>query len=315
MRKGVKRPGMRHAIRAVLCVLFLALSTTARADGVSPPTSHFETGAFLYSSATVGDERVDLAGVDVRWRGTRGEWTFRAAFPLLSASTSGGLVLLGPFATRIRAKGGEPASGNSGAGGPNGPADRDGERAGGSARDGGGGSGGSTPGATRRADSAGDHGRETGVGDLQVQLARWITKQRPAGRISVRAGAKLPTADESKGLGTGETDLWLGLGWRRQGWGADVEATAGWVHLGDPSDLELRDGPAMEFAIEWPRNRWGLRASVDALASRLEDEPTRIRAVAGVHGPLTQRVFWTGEVSAGLTDSAPDVGLELSVGF
>ena len=78
-----------------------------------------------------------------------------------------------------------------------------------------------------------------GVGDLRVGASYDLPV--PGINVSLNSGAKLPTASAEKGLGTGETDYWVGT---------DVSATVGavtpfagiaYTKAGDPEGFELRN--------------------------------------------------------------------------
>jgi hypothetical protein len=84
------------------------------------------------------------------------------------------------------------------------------------------------------------HGSASGVGDCFVNLSYQILAQdETKPELSLHGGIKLPTADEDKGLGTGEVDYLVGLGLSKEmvGWfffgGLDYNI------LGDPDYYEL----------------------------------------------------------------------------
>jgi len=84
------------------------------------------------------------------------------------------------------------------------------------------------------------HGSASGVGDCFVNLSYQILEQdETKPEISLHGGIKLPTADEDKGLGTGEVDYLVGMGLNKEiaGWfffgGLDYNI------LGDPDYYEL----------------------------------------------------------------------------
>jgi len=56
------------------------------------------------------------------------------------------------------------------------------------------------------------HGSESGVGDTTVGLSyRFLDETDSLPEMSVHGGVKIPTADEDKGLGTGEMDYRMGI--------------------------------------------------------------------------------------------------------
>ncbi len=280
---------------------FLAVIVATGAAGAAPPVrSLLEAEAFAYRSQPEGEERADLSGIELRWTRSGSRWSFNAAVPALSASGPPGMLILGPSFTGNRLRYGTPAAtgGARGAGGPAATA---------------------ASGASYFAGPGGpgyglDDSR-SGLGDARLRVSRSLGQDAPFGRFSARAGVKLPTADEDQGLGTGEADFWGGAGWRREGWNVDVEAYLEWVSLGDPPGVELEDGPAAEVAVDWPRGRGGLKAALEAVDAGFAGDPTRVRAIAEGYGRMGKALGWNVEVSMGLTDSAPDFGLAVSLRY
>jgi hypothetical protein len=83
---------------------------------------------------------------------------------------------------------------------------------------------------------------ESGLGDV-VLAGTWSAyNNREAGvLLDVVGKLKLPTADESKGLGTGKTDYALQLDAVKQ-WGSlSALATVGYRWMGNPPGIELKD--------------------------------------------------------------------------
>ncbi len=276
----------------------MAVLLAMPAAGVEPEASSIlEAEAFHYRSTLVGDESADLSGIELRWLRSGPRWSLSVAVPGLSASSPSGLVLLGPtFAGYRLRQGTTGAPFGAGATDGAGPAPA-----------------GSVAG-VRDAAIPSDF-RQSGLGDVRLQGARWIGHDSPVGRFSLRAGVKLPTADEDHGLGTGRSDLWAGVGWRRQGWATDFEAYLEWVKLGDPPGLVLKDGAAAGVLVDWPRGRGGLKAGLEVVDAGIDGDPARVRAIGEAYGTMGKRSGWGMEISAGLTDSAPDFGLAVALRF
>jgi hypothetical protein len=157
--------------------------------------------------------------------------------------------------------------------------------------------------------------RRSGLGDIRVQANRLLGPNRPWGRLAALAGVKLPTADESQGLGTGNTDGWVGVNWSRQGWNTDVSAYLEWVALGDLDTLELRDGPGTGFFVDRIFARTSVGGGVRAARSPIRGEPALVSLVLAGQGTAGRRLAWRVEASTGLTDSTPTFGLLASLRF
>lgn len=80
---------------------------------------------------------------------------------------------------------------------------------------------------------------ESGFGDVYVGAKFNIlnSKEQPVG-LGVMAFAKIPTADDEKGLGTGETDFGVGLALTKQLVPATLHANVGYTVMGEPEGVE-----------------------------------------------------------------------------
>ena len=84
------------------------------------------------------------------------------------------------------------------------------------------------------------HGSESGLGDTTVDLSyRFIDESDTLPEMSVHGGVKLPTADEDKGLGTGEMDFQMGVELIKELGGWSVDLGLDYNILGDPDDYDL----------------------------------------------------------------------------
>lgn len=274
-------------------------------DASVPIGAHVAVEAFRYSWSPDDGDDTDLTGLEARWSVAGERWSFRAAIPGLSVSGPGAIVAVGPGIGMARVRGGSGQGGGAGTGGG----------AGGGA--GPVGSNAATKAATTSvaATTTDAVTTETGIGDVRLETTRRLGRDTSPGRFRARAGIKLPTADETRGLGTGETDVWAGFDWLREGWTTDVEAYLEWVRLGDSAEMALQDGPAAGLSLGWPIGRGGLRAGIEAARAAVPDDPSRVRGVAGGRGTIGRDGVWIAEVAAGLTDSAPDLGLSVTFRF
>jgi len=157
---------------------------------------------------------------------------------------------------------------------------------------------------------------ESGLGDVTLNAGVTLLEQgETAPRLLGLLYAKLPTADEQKGLGTGEFD-WgggLGLGRRFSGWSGYVEV------------LYIEPGTSTLYApdpyLEWLASvsfrasetlRPGLALSGGTAPFDGQDDPLEIKlrlsGLAGEHGSYSLYL------AHGLSDASPDWGFGL-VGY
>lgn len=160
---------------------------------------------------------------------------------------------------------------------------------------------------------------EEGLGDVTLALGRTLWTDPATGMgLDLTAKLKLPTADETKGLGTGKTDAGLLLdGYAALGpvsWIAGV----GYRWMGDP--------PGSSYRNVWSGNTgFSLKAGPTVSVGLMYDYRQSVYATSPGSSELTPfasfklgrgyKLQWYGTV--GLSDSSPDrgMGLMLQHGF
>ncbi len=283
---------MKARRMAVLLGLVL-LPVIARAEGKAE--SHLETRFFHYRSSVEGVGTVDLSGMELQWALIDPRGSFRLVLPALTVSGPASLVSLGPTFANLR-KSPEPAEGS-------GPPTDTGSSMEALPED---------PVVVTMGEEA--DAREYGLGDARLQLRRQVGEGGFWGRVYLDGGVKFPTADETIGLGTGEVDLWTGMAWKYEGWVVNLEAFVEWIRLGDPEGYVLEDGPGGGFFLEFPGGRGDFGLGIEAARGVVEGDPARIQAV--VDGRRRgNRVEWGMAATAGLTESAPDLGVTFALRF
>lgn len=86
-----------------------------------------------------------------------------------------------------------------------------------------------------------DAGVSRGIGDTYLSATRRFASER-GWEMDVSGRAKLPTADEARGLGTGEVDYYAQADVRRTFGAVTPFASGGYRILGDNARYQLRDG-------------------------------------------------------------------------
>lgn len=294
--------------RTILAALGVAAaSVCGAAEGAPAPAASFETEAFFVRWSGQEESPSDVSGIDLRWTVGARRWSFRTAVAAMHSTGPAGVVLFGSTIVGVRGRpapeddlgGGVPTGTSSGTGSGEGTASAN---------------GGNMPTVFDPVLASVDRD-EFGLGDVRLHAAFQLGNDSPAGRFYARAGAKAPTADETRGLGTGEWDGWAGFGWRRDGWTTDVEAQLEWVRLGDPEGYVLNDGVAGSLFLSWPIGRGGLRAGVDTIDAGLPEDSTRARVIAGCYRAMGPTASWNFEAFAGLTEDSPDFGVGLALRY
>jgi hypothetical protein len=104
------------------------------------------------------------------------------------------------------------------------------------------------------------------------------------------------------------------VAWKRAGWTVDTEAWLEWIRLGDLEGVEFQDGPAAGVHLDWRRDHGGFGGGLTAGRAALAGDPTRISALVGGWG-MGRSVGWSADATVGLTDSAPDLGVTVTLRF
>ncbi|MFQ5839150.1 MAG: hypothetical protein ACE5HK_00335 [Candidatus Methylomirabilales bacterium] len=163
---------------------------------------------------------------------------------------------------------------------------------------------------------------ETGVGDTVVKGRVYLLDDpgpgSPVPGLTPFVKVKIPTADEDKNLGTGETDYGFGLEFDKQFGPFFLFGDVSYTVIGDPPGRNLRNRPAASVGA-------GAELSQAISLSALID--WRRSLVAGIDDPVelvgtlsfrrTRTTTVSPYVFVGLSDGSPDfgVGFELSYRF
>lgn len=163
---------------------------------------------------------------------------------------------------------------------------------------------------------------EAGFGDL-ILRARYYAVDDPGAGSLIPAltpfvKLKAPTADESKGLGTGEWDGGFGLEFDKRFREFFVLGDVSYIFMGDPPDEDFRDRPGASLGIgRYLTPDLAVMALLDWRRSlvRGKDDPLDLVGVAQVKLASTLTVF--PYTFVGLTKGSPDfgIGAELSWRF
>lgn len=156
----------------------------------------------------------------------------------------------------------------------------------------------------------------SGLGDLRLAASyRLAGGGAKLYRLDLGAAVKVPTADEEEGLGTGETDVRLGVSGEYRFWSLTLFGGLGYNWMGDPAGLELEDVPDVYVGLE--SLPLGDRVLISGwLEGHPEIEPgTGDYAAVGVGARTLGRVRFELLAAAGLTDASEDFSIALGVSF
>lgn len=91
---------------------------------------------------------------------------------------------------------------------------------------------------------------ESGIGDVILRAGAVLLQETGGGlSINCAAAVKAPTADETRGLVTGEEDFGGFAGLSQRIWGAKLLVTGGYLVTGDPSGTSYKDIPLVGLGV------------------------------------------------------------------
>ena len=152
--------------------------------------------------------------------------------------------------------------------------------------------------------------RENGMADTEIKLKyRWIDERNWRPAFTVSGTLKIPTASESKGLGSGQTDFGinailtktLGKKWA-------VHLNLGYTFIGeDHVNNGLNYSMAVQFLLT---EKWALVGEVVGVNNfngRHGDDP--FSGLIGTYHSITAKIIWDAGVEIGMSKAAPDFRL------
>lgn len=155
-----------------------------------------------------------------------------------------------------------------------------------------------------------------GLGDLSLGASYSLPSGSLGGfDLDLSGRVKLPTSSERKALGTGKTDVAIAAELSRTFGTLTPFATLGYRFFGDPSGLDLRNGPSASVGTTIQFGSTVAIASYDyARATSVASEDAH-ELFGALSGPLTDRLNWTAYGIAGLSEGSPDYGLGVLLTF
>lgn len=158
---------------------------------------------------------------------------------------------------------------------------------------------------------------ESGIGDIvlkeEVYLMMGDASHRPW--ISGIARVKLPTADETRGLGTGEADYGAGVGYIQPlGPKWSLLAELQYVVRGDPPGYDLKNTLWVDAGVQYaPTPGASLYLLVDSRQSVIRGRKDLRDLSLGYSHHLTKVLSFESAVYRGLSSTAEDYGLMLGL--
>lgn len=166
----------------------------------------------------------------------------------------------------------------------------------------------------------GDQRKESGLGDVVLRGEYYLrTGTSTSPWIIGLVRVKLPTGNEARGLGTGATDVETGIGLIQQLGPVSLLADIGYTFVGNKGDMDARNELRLGAGASMPFGRDQRSSSYVYLENRthrFSGSDDRRSIAVGVSTSLnkSRRLRLSGSMFFGLSDSAEDVGLYLTLG-
>lgn len=164
----------------------------------------------------------------------------------------------------------------------------------------------------------GDGGTEIGLGDVLARGQVWALKgaaRRPW--VGILGEVKLPTADEEKGLGTGETDFRAGTRIIQNIGRTSLLFDASYTVMGDPENFDFENIVRIGAGVVQPiGSRHQLFAYMENRTHPIPNRDDRVTLMLGdrIRFGERRRFRFSATALAGLSDTAADWGLVFSLG-
>ncbi|HBL17063.1 MAG TPA: hypothetical protein DD417_10040 [Elusimicrobia bacterium] len=154
----------------------------------------------------------------------------------------------------------------------------------------------------------------SGVGDTVLRGGYALVREGPGPfDLSLVAKLKIPTADESEGLGTGEFDEGVGVEFGKEvvpSWLTIVDLY--YTLIGSPAGTDLDNQSAAAFGVAHTLGKGWTATALCELSNPLVAGETAPAALRGILDyKLDEQAHVFAGVLQGLSDGSPDVGLSL----
>lgn len=163
-------------------------------------------------------------------------------------------------------------------------------------------------------ETAGVSTTESGIGDIILRGGAVLLPESSGGlSINGSLALKVPTADETKALGTGETDYGAFASLHQRLGGVKLSLMAGYIKIGDPPLINYNDISLYGVGISKIFDRTDLYASLEGRRSVVPgaDNPREVNF--GFFHVLSSDYALKGSAFFGLNDGGPDFGLNAGI--
>lgn len=163
-------------------------------------------------------------------------------------------------------------------------------------------------------DSPTGSGTESGLGDIVTRVGAVLSPNTGAFSFYGALALKVPTADEERGLGTGQTDIGAFLSARRALGRLRLSLQGGYIKTGlAHMDNNLRDVFLYGAGLSTVAGHGHLYASLDGRTPLVDGARAPLEISAGGLYPVGNRYWVKGSAFAGLNEGGPAFGVGIGV--
>lgn len=155
---------------------------------------------------------------------------------------------------------------------------------------------------------------ESGIGDIILRVGAVFIPEGSGGfSLNGTLAFKLPTADETKGLGTGETDYGAFLGLHQRIENFKLSLTGGYIKIGDPAAINYNDIYLYGVGMSRVFGRTNIAASLDGRRSMFPGAQNPQEVSVGFFHILNVDYAIRGSAFKGLNNGGPDFGMDFGI--
>jgi len=154
---------------------------------------------------------------------------------------------------------------------------------------------------------------ESGIGDLILRGGKKLHEDESGNYLYTSAALKIPTADENKGLGTGEADVGVFINYTQLINEMNMGVTAGYIVVGNSSTVNYNN--VLNYGINVSKrvgNKF-IYAGLEGRQQSLSTGDDPLELTGGLFYQLQNQQFFHADIVLGLSDGSPDYGISLGV--
>lgn len=155
---------------------------------------------------------------------------------------------------------------------------------------------------------------ESGIGDIILRGGRVLVPEGESGlSLYGSLAVKLPTADENRGLGAGETDYGAFFSLHQRLEKIKLSFMGGYIKVGDTPSFNYNDIYLYGIGASKAFGRSDLYASLEGRRSTVPGADNPLELNFGFFHLLSKDYSLKGNTFFGLTDGSPDFGIDFGI--